>query len=230
MPFSEVINRRFNELDAQMNGLRPQQDADAMCFYDTEAWQQWTSSVQHLIQCVFGEMSSHYRNFTSAYEKCNGWQGEVNAMKGIFRAAMADYKGGYIFSYQAIIAGEVYGDFIILAKNALAEGFKDVAAVLACAALEDALKRFAQLNELEVSEKVMQEVVSALKSKGLVGGAQKSLLDAMPKIRDYAMHANWEKITQQDVGSVIGFVEQLLLNKFSGGQQEWQYQRQEPAS
>ena len=98
---------------------------------------------------------------------------------------------------------------------ALAEGAKDVAAVLACAALEDALKRLALLNNLEVSDKTMQDVVNALKAKGLVGGAQKSLLDTMPKIRDYAMHANWDKITPQDVGSVIGFVEQLLLVKFS---------------
>ena len=29
------------------------------------------------------------------------------------------------------------------------------------------------------------------------------------------MHANWEKITPQDVGSVLGFTEQLLLSKFS---------------
>ncbi len=46
-------------------------------------------------------------------------------------------------------------------------------------------------------------------------GAHKTLLDTMPKIRDYAMHANWNKITPQDVGSVIGFVEQLLFVKFS---------------
>ena len=98
---------------------------------------------------------------------------------------------------------------------ALAEGAKDVAAVLACAALEDALKRLALLNNLEVSDKTMQDVVNALKAKGLVGGAQKSLLDTMPKIRDYTMHANWDKITPQDVGSVMGFVEQLLLVKFS---------------
>ena len=45
--------------------------------------------------------------------------------------------------------------------------------------------------------------------------SQKTLLDTMPKIRDYAMHANWEKITQQDIGSVIGFVEQFLLANFS---------------
>ena len=97
----------------------------------------------------------------------------------------------------------------------LAEGAKDVAAVLACAALEDALKRLALLNNLEVSDKTMQDVVNAPKAKGLVGGTQKSLLDTMPKIRDYTMHANWDKITPQDVGSVMGFVEQLLLVKFS---------------
>jgi hypothetical protein len=61
----------------------------------------------------------------------------------------------------------------------------------------------------------MQEVVSAIKANGLVKGAQKTLLDSMSKIRDYAMHANWDKITIQDVGSVIGFVEQFLLSHFS---------------
>lgn len=71
------------------------------------------------------------------------------------------------------------------------------------------------MNGLDVSEKVMQEVLNALKSKELVGGAQKTPLDTMPKIRDYAMHANWGKITPQDVGSVLGFVEQFLLTKFS---------------
>jgi hypothetical protein len=60
----------------------------------------------------------------------------------------------------------------------------------------------------------MQDVVNALKSKGLIGGAQKTLLDAMPKIRDYAMHANWAKIRPEDVNSVIGFVEQFLVIHF----------------
>ena len=60
----------------------------------------------------------------------------------------------------------------------------------------------------------MQEVVNALKSKDLVAGAQKSLLDSMPKTRDAAMHAEWSKLTPQEVGGVIGFVEQFLLSNF----------------
>ena len=86
--------------------------------------------------------------------------------------------------------------------------------MLVCAALEDALKRYARAEGLSVDDKDMQSVVGALKSKGLVGGFQKTLLDTMPKIRDYAMHANWDKINETDVGSVIGFVEQFLISKF----------------
>jgi hypothetical protein len=65
-----------------------------------------------------------------------------------------------------------------------------------------------------VEGKVMQEVINALKAKGLVAGPQKSLLDSRPKVRDAAMHADWQKITPQDVGSVIGYVEQFLLTHF----------------
>ena len=117
-------------------------------------------------------------------------------------------------SVERTISGEVLGDFILLAKNALKSNNVYVAAVLACAALEDALKRYARANSLNVDEKPMQEVVSALKAKGLVSGASKTLLDTMPKIRDYALHANWEKISPPDVSSVIGFVEQFLQENF----------------
>ena len=50
-------------------------------------------------------------------------------------------------------------------------------------------------------------MVNALKSKGVVTGAQKALLSTMPKMRNYAMHDDWQKPTPQDAGSVIGYVE-----------------------
>ena len=103
-----------------------------------------------------------------------------------------------------------------LARQSLAEGQKDVAAVLACAALEDAIKRLAATNNLPTEGKTMIELVNALKSAGIVSGAQKSLLEAMPRIRNMAMHAEWSKISEPDVSSVLGYVEQHLLSKFSG--------------
>jgi hypothetical protein len=138
----------------------------------------------------------------------------MKALYGFFRSAKEDFEGGYVFDIEKQVSGEVFGDFVLMARRALDEGFKDVAAVLACAALEDALKRFATANGVEVKEKTMEVVVNALKGKGLVGGAQKLLLDAMPKLRNAAMHAEWGKVTLESAGSVVGFVEQFLLAKF----------------
>ena len=94
------------------------------------------------------------------------------------------------------------GDFVALAKEALASGKKDVAAVLASAALEDALKRYAKLKGInDVGDAEMKQVISALKSKGLVGGSRTSLLNAMPKLRNFALHANWDKVTEPETSS-----------------------------
>jgi len=60
----------------------------------------------------------------------------------------------------------------------------------------------------------MSEVINALKSNNLVSGTKKSLLERMPKIRNLAMHAKWEKIRSEDVSAVIGYVERFLLNEF----------------
>ena len=165
---------------------------------------------------VFGKASPHYENFETIYSSCRGEYHNILGMFGVFQSAKEDFVGGYVFNVDLRVSGEVFGNFVTLARTALSEGYKDVAAVLACAALEDALKRYALANELEVSDKSMEEVINALKTKGLVSGAQKSMLDVMPKIRNLALHAQWQKIGEPEVNSVIGFVEAFLLTKFSG--------------
>lgn len=211
---TDTFSKRFEELEKKSNSIRFSQYHQAV----PGIYEQWATSAQSLIAAVFGEHSPHYRNFSAAFSeavKLYGNADNVKRLQGIFRSAKEDFDGGYVFNVDLRISGEVFGDFIVLAKQSLAEGHKDVAAVLVCAALEDTLKRYAVANGLEVAEKSMTDVINALKSKGLVSGALKSLLDPMPKIRDFAMHANWEKISEPDVSGVIGFVEQFLLTRFA---------------
>jgi len=113
------------------------------------------------------------------------------------------------------LESDLLGDFVRLGKTALNDGHKDVAAVLAAAALEDCLKRLALRQGIDVEGKTMQDIIGALKGKRLVGGAQKSMLETMPKLRDYAMHAEWSKIDRASVSAMLGFVEQFLVEHFS---------------
>jgi Domain of unknown function (DUF4145) len=214
----EIFARRFLELDESFSSLKFKGSGGGFGAYvENGQWQKWATSSQSLILAVFGAESPHYTNYSKVYEKCQGGETTVYSLKAIFASAKEDFEGGYVFEVDLRVSGEVFGDFVVLARTALREGNKDVAAVLACAALEDAIKRYAAVKGIDTNEKTMQEVVNALKSGGLVSGAQKTLLDAMPRIRNLAMHADWAKISEPDVNSVIGFVEQFLLTKFTGG-------------
>jgi hypothetical protein len=210
----EKFARRFVELSDQSQTFKRSAN-NGFPYY--VGYQGWATSAQDLLRAVFTESSPHHNNFVAVFQGCeaNNNADDVDNLKDIFASARHAFENGYVFDVEAQVSGELFGDFVQMAKKSLAEGHEDVGAVLACAALEDALKRYALANGLTVDDKSMQDIVNALKSKGLVTGAQKSLLDTMPRIRDFAMHANWDKITPPDVSSVIGYVEQFLLTHFS---------------
>jgi len=212
---NDKIMERFLQLQDKSHDMRCIAGDYMGNYFERHDWLSWATSVEDLFKSAFGEHSAYYRNFIKVAEKCDGSESDVKALQSIFSSAKEAFEGGYIFDVERTISGEVLGDLVSLAKESLSEGHKDVASVLAAAALEDALKRFAKSNGLKVEGAVMSKVISAIKSKGLVTGAGKSMLDVMPKIRNHALHAEWQKISDADVNGVIGFVERFLLTEFS---------------
>lgn len=113
---------------------------------------------------MYGPGTPHYLSFLAAYERCEGDEYAVEELHGLFDSARDDFEGSYVFTVELRVSGEVFGDFVALARHWFSEGHKDVAAVFACAVLEDALKRYALVYRLAVGDKGMQEVVSALRA------------------------------------------------------------------
>ena len=216
---NEKFAARFSELQREIDEM-PFEIGDEYSskYVESGIWEKWSTSVESLIRASCGEDSPYYKNFRQELGTCSGYESEIKTLTGIFRSAKEAFEGGYLFDIERDITAEIFGDFVVLAKQALAEDNKNVAAVLAAAALEDALKRYAALNALNVDDKAMSDVINALKSKGLVSGAQKPMLAAMLKTRNLAMHAAWEKIEKPDVSGLIGFTEQFLLTNFSRSQ------------
>jgi Domain of unknown function (DUF4145) len=213
---NERFARRYIELEAEFSLLRFTSTGDYTGPSNKNGeWRKWATSAEHLVGASFGNNSVHKQRFSERYQACNPYEENIRGLHAVFLGAKADFEGGYQFDVEMTISGEIFGDFVSLARQSLSDGHKDVAAVLASAALEDALKRYARSNEIEVQGMTMQEVINALKSKSLIGGAQKTLIDVMPKIRNAALHADWEKISESEVGSILGFVEQFLLTKFT---------------
>jgi hypothetical protein len=131
MKLSEQLSARFQELEKQANEiqLKPGSRPSETVVEKSEAFHTWASSALHLVSSVFGENSSHFVNLSQAYRKYLGYAAEFHVARGIFLAAKSDYDGGYLFDLEATVAGEIFGDFLVLAKNAMANNQKDVAAV-----------------------------------------------------------------------------------------------------
>ena len=136
-------------------------------------------------------------------------------LHGFLQTIRDEIEAGLITTLQAEARGEMLADFIVMAKAALDDGSKDVAAVLACAALEDTLKRYAQLNGLSVEDSEMSEVINALKSRGLVKGARGQVLGSFITVRNKAFHAQWDKIEATEVQSIVAFVQEFLTTEFA---------------
>ncbi|MES3034937.1 MAG: DUF4145 domain-containing protein [Gemmatimonadota bacterium] len=214
---SAALVQRFAELSEQVHSI-PQVYHDNEFFYaNPKEFFAWSSSALNAIVAAFGAESTHAVGFTAQLEAVRQnmvLELQFETIHGLFLGAKSDVDGGHVFALERTLAGEVFGDMIAGAKFAYSEGHHGVAAVLASAALEDALRRHAAANGLDVDGRTMSDVINALKTKGLVSGAQKTLLSAMPKIRNAAMHADWETLTPQDAASVIAVVEQFVLTSF----------------
>ena len=104
---------------------------------------------------------------------------------------------------------------LALAQRALNEEQREIAAVLAFAALENALKQCATKNyKLTVEEANMDTVIKALKSKGAISGRQGELLDKYRNLRNDTFHARWNKIDSPEINAVLGFTEEFLKKHF----------------
>ncbi len=135
--------------------------------------------------------------------------------QGILKSVASDIDHGRLGSLRLEHQGQVFADFLNAAKAAQAAGFKDVAAVLACAALEDILKRFAEAQGVDVEDKDMLEVINALKSSGALGAPEVALLRGMVALRNKALHAEWSKVESAGVSGVIAFVEEFLIRRYT---------------
>jgi hypothetical protein len=90
-----------------------------------------------------------------------------------------------------------------------------VAAVLAAAAFEDTIRKMgAQLCGIQTRDD-LSKIVIALKTQGILVGAQFGTVQAQLQFRNDALHADWNKIDAVGVRTVLQLVQELLLKHFS---------------
>lgn len=181
------------------------------------------SGALYLITGIFGPDSPHVESLKESNSRIMKYgYGEstknlylLKELRGVLQAVKVEVESGLLKNIRTEAKAEILADFIFLAKEAMDSGVKDVAAVLACASLEDSLKRFAESAGLNVSEKSLSEVLNAIKSGGHMSRSQAKVVQSFVGVRNKALHADWEKIDESEIHSIIGFVQSFLMTRFN---------------
>lgn len=192
----------------------------------TAAVQKYQSTLT-LVTTLYGTASHQAKTLLSADAEARKYVGAhdenfprvaLPVITGTLRAMRADVEAGIVGNITQRAAGEVLGDMLGLAKEALRRGTdptKNVAAVLTAAAYEDTIRQMGSALANVRGRPDLAVIITALKEAGVLVGAALTTGQSYLKFRNDALHADWANVDRVVVGSCMAFVEGLLLKHFS---------------
>jgi hypothetical protein len=75
------------------------------------------------------------------------------AIKGVLEAARVDYLQGFIADHKLLVSAEVFSDLLVQAEILLDHDYKDAAAVIIRAVLEDGIRKLCQAHNIETGKR-----------------------------------------------------------------------------
>ena len=216
MPIEEKIVNRIDELLKKGNVVlatvkQPNPDVFSLSTLDSGTFAEWRTQTLNFLINLLGR--DHV--YTQEFEKKVGveYRGHVEIGQGILRAVREDVLGGYLTNVRTLISAEVFTDFLEMVAHLLENKYKDPAASLCGAVLEDGLRRIASHSGLQIKSK---EDLNSLNQKCADGGIYNRLIQkkiqVWSDIRNNADHGKFNEYSEKDVRDMHSGVSQILTD------------------
>jgi hypothetical protein len=174
-----------------------------------DPFQEWRTNALSLIESITETDSVYKRNFEG--EVKTPCKEDVDKGIGILKALKNDIEQGYLTKYRILVVAEVFDDFLEMADYLLENDYKDPAASLIGAVLEDGLRQMCGRNNIQVKK---GDDISCLNqklgSKGLYTHIIQKQIQAWKGIRDSADHGKFDEYKKEDVQDMLKGVKRFL--------------------
>ncbi len=182
------------------------------------AYAGWRAASLAALTLAFGSGGVYTSRFEECCHQNAGALPYVEAGVAILRAAKGDVDRGYLRSVEALVSSEVFSDFLDAAKHLLDSGYRDPAASLTGAVLENGLRRIARNRGVPFKE---DDDLSTLDQK-LFQAKVYTLLDKKQvqmwtQLRNEADHGHFDQYDAAQVASMIDGVS-AFLSRFLGSE------------
>lgn len=212
--FYEKLMDRINHLiEVGENVLKtrhpPPPEWAAGDYVKDDIFYQWHAGVLSFLKAVFGDNSTHFQEFQ---QRCRHSSYD-DALEGqsILKAAKEDIEGGYLKKLEDLVAADIFTDFLEMAEYLLEQGYKDSAASLIGAVLEDGLRKIAKKNDITLK---IKENISSLNQKIADAKIYNRLVhkqvEVWNEIRDNADHAKFSEYNADSVRGMCSDVRHFL--------------------
>jgi hypothetical protein len=177
-------------------------------FRDTAAFAALRTECAALADFIYGTGHLEARAIRSAISHETLYH--LNYAKGLLQGAIEVVRNGLLSELRTQVLLDIQADFVEAATQALDNGAKEVAAVLAVTVLEDAAKRLAIKKGLNdaVNKEFSEVVVELFKSEAITKGT-KGVLLGYKDLRNSAFHAQWPQVSVEAVRSLLQFLPQF---------------------
>jgi len=181
------------------------------------------SRAGQLIRRLYGPSSQYQENldrvlkvehFSSMHS--NYWR-HVSELVGIIRGIQSDIRTGLIEDFRALVQAEVFADFLEMAEHLLDTGYKDPAAVLLGAVLEDTLRKLADRNCIPTADSngkalTLDPLNVALAKAGVYGPLVQKQITSWANLRNDAAHGHFAKYDHEHVLQMLLFVQKFCAD------------------
>jgi hypothetical protein len=157
--------------------------------------------------------ANRYDYYNEFMENCKrDTDGEILKGLEVLKGLKEDIEGGYLTKIETLVSGEVFSDFLDMAEHLLDNGYKDPAASLIGAVLEDSLRRMCINNTLPVKS---GDNISTLNQrlaskKGVYNRLQQGKIGVWNNVRDSADHGRFGEYKEDDVKDMLEAVRKFL--------------------
>ena len=182
-----------------------------------------TARGGQLIARLYGSDSLYFQRFkTSTQDKdfnimFSRYYRHVADVVGIFKAVEHDIKSGMLTNFRSLIQAEIFADFLEMAEHLYREGYKDAAAVLLGAVLEDSLRKIAGEKGVDILNSkgkplTIDPLNVELAKKGVYNALVQKQITSWANLRNDAAHGHFAKYDSAQVQQMLLFVQDFCAN------------------
>lgn len=178
----------------------------------------WVTRLGQLVRKLYGKESQTFDNYNKAlgtknfYNIHSNWYDQVSQMQGIAISVKHDFENGLLKNIRTLLQADIFADFLEMGEYLLRENYKDAAAVIIGAVLEDSLRKLCEKHGIPTlkengSPLTIEPLNTSLAKAGVYSKLVQKQITSWAHIRNKAAHGEYGEYDKQQTEMMLLFVQ-----------------------